>query len=396
MSSRNNTKRRDTTTPEFYASGDFHGLKFFDTFDDNTDIDKPLICIPDITLLEGNTYAVFDFNHCDFSNEFDQISVIFAGLTIGDGITISDGYHIDEETSEKSDISGYYVVSGKYDKIITANVNSVENPEDYDKKYKKENFTEDISILTSASGISSESKYMIKNFFSSDSTESFVKLGVIPNDQIRFNNGNNAGKLFDISSISVDNNGHEVLGITGGTAGSVITVENRFNASSQFDLFRVDFDEDASTVQVVANPSNNIFFFSPVMNTTTYKYRFSTYTTPEIKIKVGTTYIFHRIGNSVNFSISSTSDGTWNNGIDYPLIVETGNVLILTPTSPGTLYYYDKAVQGAGNKIIVESNTTTFSTYTSINGTTPRTVSQIQSSSSISSSFSSILDLYSS
>lgn len=396
MSSRNNTKRRDTTTPEFYASGDFHGLKFFDTFDDNTDIDKPLICIPDITLLEGNTYAVFDFNHCDFSNEFDQISVIFAGLTIGDGITISEGYHIDEETSEKSDISGYYVVSGKYDKIITANVNSVENPENYDKKYKKENFTEDISILTSASGISSESKYMIKNFFSSDSTESFVKLGVIPNDQIRFNNGNNAGKLFDISSISVDNNGHEVLGITGGTAGSVITVENRFNASSQFDLFRVDFDEDASTVQVVADPSNNIFFFSPVMNTTTYKYRFSTYTTPEIKIKVGTTYIFHRIGNSVNFSISSTSDGIWNNGIDYPLIVETGNVLILTPTSPGTLYYYDKAVQGAGNKIIVESNTTTFSTYTSINGTTPRTVSQIQSSSSISSSFSSILDLYSS
>lgn len=396
MSSRNNTKRRDAETPEYYASGDFHGLKFFDTFDDNTDIDKPLICIPDITLLEGNTYAVFDFNHCDFSNEFDQISVIFAGLTIGDGITISEGYHIDEETSEKSDISGYYVVSGKYDKIITANVNSVENPEDYDKKYKKENFTEDISILTSASGISSESKYMIKNFFSSDSTESFIKLGVIPNDKIRFNNGSNSGKLFDISSISVDNNGHEILGVTGGTLGYTMTVENRFNASSAFDLFRIDYDDDASTVQVVADPSNNIFFFSPVMNTTTYKYRFSTYTTPEIKIKVGTTYIFHRIGNSVNFSISSTSDGTWNNGIDYPLIVETGNVLILTPTSPGTLYYYDKAVQGAGNKIIVESNTTTFSTYTSINGTTPRTVSQIQSSSSVSSSFSSILDLYSS
>jgi len=395
MSSRGNTKRRDTTTPEQYASGSFHGLKFFDTFDDNTDIDKPILCIPDITLVEGNTYAVFDFTHCDFSNSFDQISVIFSGLTTGDGITLTDAFNIDPETNEESDISGTYTVLNKYDRVLVASVDTVEAPKDYDKKYKKENFTEDFLMLTSASGISTDSNYMIKNFFSSTSTESFINLGVVPNDKIRLNNGTNSGKIFDITSIIIDKNGHEILGLSGGTAGYTMTTENRFNAESNFDLFRVDIDEDASTVQIVATPSNNIFFFSPILNQVTYKYKFGEYVTPEIKLTTGSTYIFHRIGSSVNFSISSTQDGIWNNGIEYPLVVETGNIIALTPTSPGTLYYYDKLIQNSGGKIIVESNTTTYSTYTSINGSTPRTVSQLQSSASISSSLSSILDLYS-
>jgi len=174
MSSRSNTKRRNTTTPEYYASGTFHGLKFFDTFEDNTDVDKPLICTPDISLIENNTKGIFDFSHCDFSNEYDQITVIFNGLTLGDGITLNNALNIDAETAEESNLDGHYTVTGKYNKVIIVDVDSIDNPQNYDKKYKKENFVDEFEILTSASGISTDTNNMVKNFFNTLGDESFL------------------------------------------------------------------------------------------------------------------------------------------------------------------------------------------------------------------------------
>ena len=108
MSSRSNTKRRNTSTPEILTSGTFHGLKFFDTFDDNTDVDKPVKCIPDITILENNTKALFDFSGCYGSSDYDQINVIFNGVTLGDGITLTDGFHLDPSTEEENNLSGMF------------------------------------------------------------------------------------------------------------------------------------------------------------------------------------------------------------------------------------------------------------------------------------------------
>ena len=67
-----NTKRRDKTTPEFYASAVFRGLSFSNDFQDRIDFDRPIRFNPEITLLEGNTRALINFNGCkdDLENEY--------------------------------------------------------------------------------------------------------------------------------------------------------------------------------------------------------------------------------------------------------------------------------------------------------------------------------------
>jgi len=367
MSSRSNTKRRNTTTPEYYASGTFHGLKFFDTFEDNTDVDKPLICTPDISLIENNTKGIFDFSHCDFSNEYDQITVIFNGLTLGDGITLNNALNIDAETAEESNLDGHFTVTGKYNKVIIVDVDSIDNPQNYDKKYKKENFVDEFEILTSASGISTDTNNMVKNFFNTLGDESFLGLGVRLNDKIRFNTGTNAGNLYDIISILVDENDHEILGLSASDGAYSIAEENRFNSETNFDLFRVDSQFRVTTGDIYAEVYNALFAFSPILDMTLRKYKFSDYYVPTLQLKTNVTYIFNALGQSENFSISTTPDGTWNNGTEYPGLVRFKNALLIHLTSPDTLYYFDKKIRNAGGLIKITSNTNYYTTVDTLN-----------------------------
>lgn len=379
MSSRSNTKRRTAGTPEYYTSGTFHGLKIFDTFNDNTDLDKSITCTPDITLIENNTKAIFDFSHCDFTNEFDQTSVVFDGLTLSDGITVSNGYHIDDETYEESNLSGYYTVTGKYTDTIIADVVSLNQAQDYDKKYKKENFTDEFTFVTSASSVDTSSKYMIKNYFNTLGSESFLRLGIRIDDKIRFNNGTNSGNLYDIISIYVDENDHEIIGITASSSGYSVSEENRFNQETSFDLFRIDSEESVTTASLIADPLNQMFFFSPQLDLTLRKYKFSDYYVPTLNLKTNNTYVFNILGVSNNFSISTTPDGTWNGGVEYAGLIKYKNALLFHPESSDTFYYFDKKIRNAGGEIKVTSNVNFYTTTDSITSQTSYINSEVSS-----------------
>lgn len=367
MSSRSNTKRRDSTTPEQYFSGSFHGLKFFDTFEDNTDIDKPLGCIPNITLLESNTKAIFDFTHCSYQNQFDQTTVVLNGISLGDGVTLTNGIYFDENTEERSDLSGFYTVSGIYDKTLVLTVGSVSSAETYDKTYKSLNFEEEFALSIAPSGISTSSKNIIKNYITFNPEESFVVSEIRINDKIKILNGSNANKFLTVKNIFVDENDHELIEITGGS----LIEENRFNQETLINLYRADeiqgttpgvFVENTKTQVNVITPvvNENTSYLSPILNTDIGKYFFTDIQngrilTPIISLGAGIPYIFNALGISQHFSISTTPDGTHSGGVEFPGLVRFHHLLLFYPTNKDTFYYYDKNIRNAGGVIEVTS-----------------------------------------
>jgi hypothetical protein len=357
MSSQSNTKRRTTTTPEFYTSGTFYGLKFFDTINDDIDLDKPVICLPNVTLIESNTKAIFDFTGCDTSKYFNQTKIMLDGIQIGDGITLTNALNVDSNTAEENDLSGFYVVTNIFeDSIITAAVSSVAKAENYDKKYLKNNFLEKTEIITNASGISGGNRFVVKNYMNSKKTQSFISLGVLVGDKIRFNDGSNSGILFDIVSLHKDDNGHELLELSG----TSFTEENRFESSTNFNIYRIDSEiQTEETFLYLDTRNSNIYFLQPTYNTQSRKYKFNrdTNLSPTIVLTTGVTYVLNLITSANGFSISTTEDGIWNGGEEYKKIFRyNNNVMLLSFNTSDTLYYFDLNNRGVGGKIIITND----------------------------------------
>lgn len=357
MSSRSNTKRRDTSTPELYNTGTFYGLKFFDTINDDVNSNKPVICLPNITLIESNTKAIIDFTGCDTSDYFNQTKIMLDSIQIGDGITLSNAINIDSKTHEENDLSGHYIITNIFsDTIITASVSNVKKTENYDKKYLKENFIDKTEIITSLSGLSGGNRYTVKNYFNNKNKQSFLSLGILAGDKIRFNSGANSGILYDVVSINLDDNKNELLELSGPS----FTEENRLESETNFNLYRIDSEIYTNENIVYANSrQSNIFVLEPNFNIDTKKYTFNTNTeiSPTIFLAAGVTYVINLLNSRLGFSISDTPDGIWNGGNEYKNITRyNANVMLVNFPSSDTLYYYDTFQRNAGGKIIVTSD----------------------------------------
>lgn len=358
MSSRYNTKRRDTTNPEFLKSGTFYGLKFFDEVSDNVDLDRPIAFIPDITLLDSNGKAIFDYSDCTDENTLNYLNIILQGATLSDTITIQNASHLDSLNQEESNLSGTYVITGIYDKIITATVSSVNSVQNYDKKYLRDSFIDDIKIRINASNISTDSYNIIRNYFNASDDQSFLGIGLQPNDKLRFYSGSNTDVLFTVTGIDTSNETYETIELTGS---SNITQEDRFNLATTFNVYRIDTDVSYANNELTAIPKSGMFTFNILLNDSTGYYKISSYYKPALVLRLGATYIFNIIGNGTDFNLSSTPDGVWNGGSDYPNTIKHKNVLIFTPEKADTIYYYDKNRRNAGGKITIENTYATFS-----------------------------------
>lgn len=354
MSSRSNTKRRNTSTPELYNTGTFNGLKFFDTIDDDVDLDKPTLFVPTITLINNNTKAIFDFSGFENSSYFNQTKIILDSLQIGDGITLSNALNVDYNTEKENDLSGTYEVSSIYDKIITANVTSVTNAENYDKKYKNDDFINQFTLLTDASGVSGGNRYVVKNYLNNLKNESFGMLGVVEGDYIRFNNGSNSGILYEILSFNLDDNNNELLELSG----TSFVEEDRFESSTDFSLYRVDENVSSSETFLLANDLETFTYLLTPQYSTTKKYTFNgnELLSPTLVFQTGITYILNTSFVLNRIGISKTPDGIWEGGTEYKNIQYFHNLMLMYFETADTLYYYDKNYRGRGGKIIVQSN----------------------------------------
>ena len=128
---------------------------------DNIDLDRPINFIPDITLLDSNGKAIFDYSDCTDENTLEYLNTILDGATLSDTITVQNASHLDSLNQEESDLSGTYTITGIYDKIITTTVSSLSSGQSYDKKYVRDSFVDDIKIKINASNIA------LKCFFES-------------------------------------------------------------------------------------------------------------------------------------------------------------------------------------------------------------------------------------
>ena len=345
-----NTKRRDKTTPEFYASAVFRGLSFSNDFQDRIDFDRPIRFNPEITLLEGNTRALINFNGCKDDLENEYIDQVINGLSMGNGFTLSNAQHIDSISGEISNISAGFTAGSTFDKAIFAHVYTVTSPQNYDKKYKAEGFVKDtefdFSAITSSNTNESNA---IKNLFGRNLSPSFETIGVKFGDTVRIESGSNTGKIFNVTGTSIDSEEMETL-VFGASADFV--EESRLNQDTRLSFFRIDTERSTLGGDITVN--GNVVVLSPQIQNGAF--RFGDTEQPTLRMQVGNTYIFDLsstllLQNDLLFRISTTEDGKWNGGTVHPDIKICGDVLVFYPENKGTFYYYSENKPNSGGII---------------------------------------------
>ena len=351
-----NTKRRDATNPELYATAVFRGLTFSNDFQDRIDFDRPIRFNPEITLLEGNTRAFINFNGCRDSLENSYIDKVINGISHGDGFTLSNARHIDPISGEISNISAGFTAGATYDKAIFAHVYTVTSPQNYDKKYKSDGFVEDTEFdFTALSNQNTNESNAITNLFGRNFSPSFESIGVKFGDTIRIESGSNTNKTFKVTGFSTDSEDMETL-VFGISADFV--EESRLNKDTRLSFFRTD-----STTTLTGNDftvTGDVTVLSPVVSKDG-TFEFSGNVQPKLRMQVGATYIFNLAStalfeNNLLFRISTTEDGKWNHGNVHPDVKLCGNVLVFYPEYTGTYYYYSESKPNSGGIIEVSDS----------------------------------------
>jgi len=348
-----NSQRRDETNFEQYASAVFHGISFSNDFQDRIDFDRPIRFNPEITLLEGNTRALINFNGCRDELENEYIDKVINGISLGDGFTLSDGQHIDSTSGEISNLSGGFTCGATFSKIIFAHVYTIDSAQNYNKKYRGDGFVGDVVTDFSAlSSLNTNESNAITNLFGRNVSPSFETIGVRVRDLVRVETGSNTGKSFQVSGIKINSEDIETLffGISADLA-----EESRLNQSTRMSFFRLDSvdttrgeDLTISGTTVVLEPK------ASVSNT----FKIAGVQQPTLRVQVGNTYIFNLnsnelFDNDLIFRISTTEDGKWNGGTLHPDIKLCGDALVFYPEHKGTYYYYSETKPNSGGIIIV-------------------------------------------
>ena len=365
-SSRSNSRKRDQTNPEYYAEADFYGLTFGNVIQDFIDFDRPINFNPNISLIENNSKAVFNFTGCDDDIENDYIDKIINGISLTDGFTLSDAQHIDAISGEVSDLSGYYTCGATYSKVIVANVSSVTSVQDYNKNYKSSGFVSEIKTdFSKISKVNTTESNQIENLFGRNINPSFSSVGVRKDDYVRIEEGLNAGKYFPVEEFSIDKNDYETL--TFGLSADFVD-ESRFNQKTKLRFYRVG-NSGITGGEERVNYTGSVVVITPSVAETVYSsghplsggFSFSDYDRPILTLAVGGTYVFNLLGgsgerlldNQLEFRISTTSDGKWNGGVEHPDVKICGNTLVFYPEQAGEYYYYSNLKPNCGGRILV-------------------------------------------
>jgi len=348
--SNRNSKRRDETTPEFYATAVFRGLSFSNDFQDRLDFDRPIRFNPEITLFEGNTRALINFNGCRDTLESAYIDQVINGLSMGNGFTLSNAQHIDSSSGEISNISAGFTAGSTFDKAIFAHVYTVTSAQKYDKKYKSDGFVNDTEFdFSELSSSNTNESNAITNLFGRNLSPSFETIGVRFGDTVRIETGSNTGKIFNITGTNIDSEEMETL-LFGASADFV--EESRLNQDTSLSFFRIDTERSTLGGDITVN--GNVVVLTPQIQNGAF--RFGNTEQPTLRMQVGNTYIFDLsssllLQNDLLFRISTTKDGKWNGGTVHPDIKLCGDVLILYPENVGTFYYYSENKPNSGGII---------------------------------------------
>jgi len=376
--------KRNNSVPKFVVQNTLSGLQFYSKVQNLIDYNRPLRCIPNITLIAEensagysviNKTALFDYSDCAGEENLEFLGSIIAGLTAGDSITMERGEHFDQSTDETSDLSGSYTFDQLINKtILVANVQSIVAGQSYDKLYKGKDFYNSPVVLFGACGDRLENqRIVIKNVFGRYTNPSFSNMGTSVNDYLQFTDGLNADVLFKVTGISYDNNDHELVTVTGGSTWGLeyysgITPDNRFLIPTSTRLYRQyanTSEQQISTTQTYSEPVNNLQFYSAPDNYGKNAYAIAGSYRPTLRLTVGNMYIFNY--SSIKASglltgtnlarISSVPDGTHSGGSSYLKgITIYDNAMIFVPQQEGTYYYYSPVVSGMGGKIIIMSD----------------------------------------
>ena len=345
-----NSRRRDTTTPEFYAAAIFRGLSFSNDYQDRLDFDRPIRFNPEITLLEGNTRALINFNGCRDEVENEYIDKIINGISMGDGFTLSNGHHIDPTSGENSNISAGFTCGATFSKVIFAHVYTVTSAQNYNKKYRSEGFAGDTTFDFSAlSKLNTNESNAITNLFGRNISPSFETLGIKIGDTIRIESGSNTDKVFQVHGFNIDIEDMETL--TFGISADFIE-ESRLNQDTRLSFFRVDNTEALTGDDLTV--SGNVVVLSPTVKNG--KFQFTSTQQPKLRMQAGNTYIFNLsssalFDNDLIFRISTTEDGKWNGGTLHPDVKLCGDILVFCPENKGTFYYYSENKPNCGGTI---------------------------------------------
>lgn len=191
----------------------FYGLEYVEVEEDKNSINRGVISTPNFIFYNNNNKVLIDFS--DKSNANQQEIVDFWNLT-QDGITftISNAQIYLENTKQSYDLSGIYTFRGVENKIIFADVNTVNNLSTTVSLYTKNSFSSTLNFKHTSiiSTQKQEEETLIINHFGVLSKNSFSYLGAYADDYIQLQSKPNKYK---IKQIKVDSEGKEIVTVYG-------------------------------------------------------------------------------------------------------------------------------------------------------------------------------------
>ena len=192
----------------------FYGLKYEKLKLEQSSYKRGIVASPNFYFYDNFTKVMIDFS--DYKNQIDQevIDEYFTLSLSGVTFSVSQGDWINDFlTDKKISMSGTYVYSEYKNKILFANVSSVQYYDSNVTRYDKNYFINTPNFIMNLNSIQkNENQTNIVNIFGTNSKNSFKYLGAQIGDYILISNQK---QKYQINNISVDQEGKEIITVNG-------------------------------------------------------------------------------------------------------------------------------------------------------------------------------------
>jgi hypothetical protein len=368
--SRRNTKRKRSSFPQQenentlieVGTGVFTGLTFYDTIEDNVDVDQRQNCSPSINLYEDNKKAIINYQDCRNQRDLTKIDILFRSLVAGETFTLSEAHHECPLDAAESNLSGTYVFRNYFDRMISAEVSSVTKAQSYDKNYMGSGFLEPVQITADKVLKEIRKKYHVVNQLG------IFSINIEPGDFVSFGGTNkNKNKRFKVKNVSVVDEKEEIEFY------EKITPEDRVGEKTLVTVTRnyVDHEEERTTTEdLVSQDVPGVASFVgddqlqiikvdavPADEGTGNVYSINGQKKPVLELQVGRSYVidFTEIPTHA-LRFSRTMDGTHNDGLVLPFGQNYTNFVVIEPTETlvnTPIFYFCLNHPGMGGTVVI-------------------------------------------
>lgn len=206
-----NKAKSPLLTPIVTRGGIFAGLSFKTTKESDITKTNYLSSVPTITFSFDYERVIFDYGSSENENDKELIQALFKNFTPGLSFTVSQASFKIEDNQSMADLSGTYSFVRLIGNSIVARPGGLANINNRLTVYQNKHFLSIPQIGTNLTPVDNIVTYTITNSMVSDKKNSFINLGIYPNDIIKISGSLYNDKSFKVLSVTKNSDGTETI-----------------------------------------------------------------------------------------------------------------------------------------------------------------------------------------